>query len=74
MLFILALIQGLKGSVAMYNATKYLQPNRYLKLLVEHGILYFSAYVLLISPPLFLFVVVVFSHPLTFIDLRKRNS
>ena len=73
-LFILALVQGLKESVAMYNATKYWQPNRYMKLLVEHGILYFSAYVFIFSLSLFGFAAIVFSHPPTCINLYRRNS
>jgi len=40
-LFILALTQTLKGSVAMYKATKHWQPNLYMGLLVKHGIIYF---------------------------------
>jgi len=40
-LFILALTQPLKESVAMYKATKQWQPNRYMKLLVKDGIIYF---------------------------------
>ena len=44
-LFILALTQTLKQSVAMYKATKQWQPNRYMMLLVQHGIIYFFTYV-----------------------------
>ena len=44
-LFVLALTQTLKQSVAMYKATKQWQPNRYMMLLVQHGIIYFFTYV-----------------------------
>ena len=44
-LFILAVMQTLKQSVAMYKATKQWQPNRYMVLLVQHGIIYFFTYV-----------------------------
>ena len=45
LLLILALIQTLKQSVEMYKATKQWQPNRYVKLLVKDGIIYFVLYV-----------------------------
>ena len=45
LLLILALIQTVKESVGMYKATKRWQPNRYIKLLAKHGIIYFFAYV-----------------------------
>ena len=44
-LFTLALTQTLKESVAMYQATKQWQPSRYMRLLAEHGIIYFFTYV-----------------------------
>ena len=44
-LFTLALTQTLKESVAMYQATKQWQPNRYMRLLAKHGIIYFFMYV-----------------------------
>ncbi|KAI9573186.1 hypothetical protein HD554DRAFT_2059614 [Boletus coccyginus] len=40
-LLVLALAQTLKQSVQMYKATKQWQPNRYMKLLVSDGIIYF---------------------------------
>ena len=45
LLLILALIQTIKESVEMYKATKWWQPNRYIKLLAKHGIIYFFTYV-----------------------------
>ena len=44
-LFTLALTQTLKESVAMYKETKQWQPNRYMRLLAKHGIIYFVMYV-----------------------------
>ena len=45
MLFVLALVQTLKESIAMYKATTQWQSNRYTKLFVKDGILYFFVYV-----------------------------
>ena len=45
LVLILALIQTVKEAVGMYRATKRWQPNRYMKLLAKHGILYFLTYV-----------------------------
>ena len=44
-LFILALTRTLKESVTMYKATKQWQPNRYMRLLMKDGIIYFFTYV-----------------------------
>jgi hypothetical protein len=44
-LLILALTQTLKGSVAMYKATKQWQPNQYIRLFAKDGIIYFFTYV-----------------------------
>lgn len=40
-LLVLALTKHLSQSVAMYKATKQWQPNRYMKLFMQDGILYF---------------------------------
>lgn len=48
LLLILALIQTLKQSWDMYKATKKWQPNRYIKLLMRDGIIYFVLYVALL--------------------------
>ena len=45
LLLILAVTQTLRESIDMYRATKQWQPNRYLKLLARHGIIYFFTYV-----------------------------
>ena len=44
-LLVLGLVQTLKQSICMYKATKKWQPNRYMKLLVRDGIIYFLLYV-----------------------------
>ena len=44
-LLTLAIIPTLKQSLDMYKATKKWEPNRYMKLLVRDGILYFIVYV-----------------------------
>ena len=46
LLLILALIQTLKQSIDMYKATKQWQPNRYMKLLIKDGIIYYVLYVI----------------------------
>ena len=45
LLLVLALTQTVKESVGMYKATKRWQPNRYIKLLAKHGVIYFLTYV-----------------------------
>lgn len=45
LLLVLAVTQTLRESIDMYRATKQWQPNRYLKLLARHGIIYFFTYV-----------------------------
>ena len=44
-LLLLAVMQTLKQSIRMYNATKQWQPNRYMQQLVQDGIFYFLVYV-----------------------------
>lgn len=44
-LLVLGLVQTSKQALQMYRATKQWQPNRYMKKLVQDGIVYFSMYV-----------------------------
>ena len=60
MLFILAVIPTLKESVVLYKATKQWQPNHYMQQLVKDGMLYFLAYVSILSVP---FITITFSRP-----------
>ena len=45
MLLILAVISTLKDSIVMYRATRQWQPNCYMQLFTQNGILYFLVYV-----------------------------
>ena len=53
---ILAIVQSVRVSLQMDSVTRQWQPNRYMNLLVKQGILYFLAYVRILShlfcPPL----------------------
>jgi hypothetical protein len=71
-LFILAVIQTLKQSVAMYKATKQWQPNMYMQQLVTDGVLYFLVYVSF--SPLFHFHSLPSHFPahLTLVHLQKN--
>jgi small neutral amino acid transporter SnatA (MarC family) len=50
-LLILAVMQTMKQSYFMYKATKHWQPNKYMKLLVRDGIVYFLVCVFLLLFP-----------------------
>lgn len=43
---VLAMVQFVRQLLQMYRVTKQWQPNRYMNLLVNQGIMYFSVYVL----------------------------